>query len=428
MPLLDRLPDSVPDLLTDFLITMALGFLVGLSLKEYYLATHKIHTFGSTRTYTFIGMMGFVLFQLDDRHWLYLGGLWALTGLLALYYHRKLDQDFYGLIGILTALLTYLIGPVATSLPKWFLLLFVVSTLFILNARAKIALLREKISQEETITLAKFLLLAGVILPLLPNEQIDATYIPVTPHQTWLGVVAVTGISYTSYLLQMYLLPGKGMLLTGALGGLYSSTATTLVLAKTSHSHPNRAGVIIASIVLATSMMYVRILGIVVFFSRDYFLRLLGPFIGFAVVGGLLAWLIQRRLDGQRGDEQAAEMSPAPNPLEIVPALIFAGLFVGTVAVTQFVLTQWGNRGLTVMSLVIGFTDIAPFVLSVVQGHFEVTADQVVRAIALATASNNLLKACYALGFGTRVVGRVSCGALLFLTLLPLAFALMWVR
>src|SRR5258708_5547560 len=174
MSALNEIAEQVPPLLSDFLLTISLAFLIGLSLKEYYLSTHKLHTFGSTRTMTFIGMFGFVLFQLDADHWLYLAGMLVLAGFLSVYYHKKLSQENYGLIGVLTAMLTYLIGPVSATemLPKWFLILFVVSTLFILNARSRIAVLRERMSPQEVITLAKFLLLAGVILPLLPDRQI----------------------------------------------------------------------------------------------------------------------------------------------------------------------------------------------------------------------------------------------------------------
>ena len=426
MSALEQIAEQVPQLLSDFLLTIALAFLIGLSLKEYYLGTHKLHTFGSTRTVTFIGMFGFVLFQLDLGHWLYLAGMLVLAGFLSIYYHKKLSQENYGLIGVLTALLTYLIGPVSVSeaLPKWFLILFAVSTLFILNARARIAVLRERMLPHEVITLAKFLLLAGVILPLLPDRQI-APFIPVTPHQTWLAVVAVTGVSYASYLVQTYLFRGQGLLVTGRLGGLYSSTATTLVLAKASREQPHRGPLIAASIVLATGMMYVRLLAIVVCFSLACFQQLLLPFGVLTALGLLLALVVSRLPDGDSANAAAPGVEQPANPLEVAPALIFAGLYVATVAITHAVLTRFGHVGLTWMSLAVGFSDIAPFVLSVVQGEFEIEPQQIVRAIVLATASNNLLKAVYVVAIGSRRVGRLAGGVLLLLTLAALVYALL---
>jgi len=425
MSALNDIAEQVPPLLSDFLLTISLAFLIGLSLKEYYLGTHKLHTFGSTRTMTFIGMFGFVLFQLDkDDHWLYLTGMLVLAGFLSVYYHKKLSQENYGLIGVLTAMLTYLIGPVSATelLPTWFLILFVVSTLFILNARARIAVLRERMSPQEVITLAKFLLLAGVILPLLPEKPI-ADFIPVTPHQTWLAVVAVTAVSYASYLVQTYLFRGRGLLVTGVLGGLYSSTATTLVLAKASREQPHRESLIAASIVLASGMMYVRLLAIVVCFSPAFFRQLLVPFGVLTAIALLLALVVSRLPDGGAADAGPTGIEQPVNPLEVAPAFIFAGLYVATVAITHAVLTRFGDVGLTWMSLAVGFSDIAPFVLSVVQGEFAIQPQQIVRAIVLATASNNLLKAVYVVALGNRRAARLAGGVLLLLTAGPLVYA-----
>ena len=162
---------AVPPLLVDFLLTASLSFLVGLGLKEYYLASQKTQTFGSTRTYVFIGMLGFVLYQLQEDRLLFLAGLLTLAGFLALYYHDRIAHERLGLIGVLTALLTYLIGPVCLQFPRWFLILFVITVLLVLNSKAKIRALTEKMADREIMTVSKFLLLAGVILP--EQEQKD---------------------------------------------------------------------------------------------------------------------------------------------------------------------------------------------------------------------------------------------------------------
>jgi len=210
--------DSPAPPLIAFGLTIALSFLVGLGLREYYIEQGRAKYFGSVRTYVFIGMMGFALFQLPQQSLPYLVGLAALSLFLLTYYRQKLDEGSPGLIGVLTALLTYLVGPLALTNPPWFPILFSVSILFVLSAKQRIRLLSERINQREVVTLAIFLTLAGVILPLLPREEL-APFLPITPHNIWMAVVVSTAISYLSYGLQTFVWPRKGLLLAGLLGG-----------------------------------------------------------------------------------------------------------------------------------------------------------------------------------------------------------------
>ncbi|HXQ20418.1 MAG TPA: DUF4010 domain-containing protein [Candidatus Acidoferrales bacterium] len=414
-------PEGIPPLLVDFLLASAFSFLIGLALKEYYLSSKKTETFGSTRTYVFIGMLGFVLFQLQEQRVLYLGGLLVLGGLLAIYYHDRLGRQRFGMIGILTALLTYLLGPISLQYPRWFLVLFVITVLLVLNSKAKIRVLTERLADREIITLAKFLLLAGVILPLVPDQQI-VPYLPVTPYQTWLAVVVITSISYAGYLVQTYLFQNKGLLVTGAIGGVYSSTATTVVLAKKAHEQPSNDAVVAASIILATAIMYLRLLVVVGIFNLEVCARLLAPFLLFAALGAALATLVYRST--QRVGGPPTVLTRQQNPLELGPALLFAGLFVFIAAATKFVLSRFSAAGLHWMSAIVGVADIDPFILSLLQGRFSASADEVVKAIVIASASNNLLKAVYAASFGDRRTGLLAGGALLLLTVIPLVYCL----
>jgi uncharacterized membrane protein (DUF4010 family) len=108
--------------------------------------------------------------------------------------------------------------------PVWLLLSFVVVILTLTELKNNLISLSKKASEEEFITLAKFIAFAGVILPLLPDKPIS-DQIPISPYNLWLAVVVVSGISYISYLLKKFVFPNSGLMLTGILGGLYSSTA-----------------------------------------------------------------------------------------------------------------------------------------------------------------------------------------------------------
>ena len=422
-PILPPAAPLLPALLSAFLLTLAMSFLLGLGLREYYLVAKKTYYFGSTRTCTLIGILGFVLFQLQPNGWYYLGGLLALTVLLGIYYQAKAALQQPGMIGILIAILCYLIGPIALGFPGWFLILFTISTLFVLNAKEKINLLTEKLGNEEIVSLGKFLVLSGVILPLTPQTPI-ADFIPVSFHQTWLAVVVISGISYLGYLVQTYLLKGQGILLTGAIGGVYSSTATTVVLSRQSNNYPAGSNAPAAAIVLATAMMYPRLLAVIGIFKFSLAIALLPVFSGLAVLGGGLAFWLQR---GNASAKNPLTVTTSPkNPLELTSALFFAFLFMVITAVTKYSIGLYADRGLIWMSFFAGFADIDPFVLSLVQGKFVAGQGILLKAIVTATASNNLLKAVYAIALGGRHTGFLAGGALVVLACLTIAYGFLW--
>jgi len=409
----------LPPLLSAFLLTLVMSFLLGLGLREYYLVAKKTYYFGSTRSCTLIGLLGFVLFHLQADGWLYLGGLLALTVLLGIYYSSKIVQEQPGLIGILIALLSYLIGPIALTLPDWFLILFTMSALFVLNAKEKINRLTKTLGNEEIISLGKFLVLSGVILPLTPRTPI-AEFIPVSFHQTWLAVVVISGISYLGYLVQTYFMQGQGIVLTGAIGGVYSSTATTVVLARQSKAYPDDSNAPAAAIVLATAVMYLRLLAVVGIFKPSLALALLPAFLGLAALSGGLAFWLRR---GHVAAASAAAAANRPqNPLELTSAVLFALLFVVVTAVTKFTIAVYADQGLQWMAFFAGFADIDPFVLSLVQGKYVSQQPVLLQAIVIATASNNLLKAVYALVWAQRRTGWLAGGVLAGLAAATLAY------
>ncbi|MEO6836641.1 MAG: DUF4010 domain-containing protein, partial [Candidatus Tumulicola sp.] len=224
-----------------------------------------------------------------------------------------------------------------------------------------------------------------------------------------------SSISYASYLLQRYVFPGRGALLTSILGGLYSSTATTVVLARRSRDE-GMSPELESGIVAATGMMYLRILAICAIFSASLGRALLLPMI---VPCGLMlgfAWF--------RG--RAAPRTPirdsAPNPLQLSTALIFAALMVGISIVTALVQTNLGRAGVFGLAAVVGITDIDPFVLSLAQGGVaKLGFATAALAIVIATSSNNVLKAAYTLSFSRRRESWLPAGALVAVAAIGIA-------
>ncbi len=291
-------------------------------------------------------------------------------------------------------LCVYAFGPMTQIYPLWMPALLFVLIVFILNARHAIHKFTLGINTYEFETLGKMVLLSAVILPLLPDKEV-VHYIPLSPFKIWLAVVVISAISYGGYIAQKYFFPSKGYFLTGVIGGTYSSTATTVVLARKLKSLGYNQ-VIESAIIAATSVMYIRLIVVAAIFNISVAKSLAVPFVVLCLAGLAVSALLFRSNKEMKGVVDYVDK----NPLELGTALLFAFLFVIMMILTQLVSKEYGSGGLQVLSFLVGFTDIDPFVLSLLTGKYGVNTIEVTSLVMIAAGSNNLLKAFYALWFG----------------------------
>jgi uncharacterized membrane protein (DUF4010 family) len=243
------------------------------------------------------------------------------------------------------------------------------------------------------------LAIAGIILPLLPNHPI-VSYLSISPYKLWLAVVVISSISYLSYLLRKFVFTNAGILVTGILGGLYSSTATTFILSKKSKNAPEKAHQYTAAIIIAISMMYIRILLLALIFNMQLFLKIYPAFlilIILSIVLGLVFWFKAPQATNQVNEELNDK-----NPLEFKVAIIFTLLYLAFTVITNFTIRQFGLNGLNTLSYLVGFTDIDPYLLNLFQGNFTVGIDVLAQATMQAIISNNILKYVYALSLSSK--------------------------
>ena len=416
---------SLPMLLKGLLLTIGMGLLLGLGLREYYLARPPVLRVGTTRTILLTSILGYALWVIAPLGYPYAVGFLVLGGWLGLFYHRKLALEGRGLLGMLFIVLGYVLGPLTLTAPAWFVVATGISALFVLNARDKIIALSERMASQEIITLAKFLVLSMVILPLTPVEPI-ATVLPVSWHETWLAVVVISGISYVSYLAQTYFTRGSGILLTGAIGGLYSSTAASLVIARQSHRDQKESMAYAAGIIMATGMMYFRLLILASLFDRAVGAILVFPFLLFGGVMMGIA-LIINHLSSVRVPSDS-RLIVNSNPLELTAAAIFAGSFLFITGLTHYLLATFPSHGLRDMALLSGLTDIDPFVLAIVSGHFVKSKALLASAIAMAAGSNGIMKGIYVLMLGSRTTRWLGSGVLFLTATVTVWMAFFWPR
>jgi len=385
--------------LIHLIITSAFSLLIGLEIKTYNLKAGESaqkFIFGTARTYTFIGIIGYISYRLEPVHFtVYSIKLASFSLLFALLYYQKLKEGQQSILLYTVMLCVYAFGPMTELFPLWMTALLFVLIVFIVNANRTLYRFTNDINVNEFETLGKMVLLSAVILPLLPDTKV-IPYLPISPFKLWMAVVVISGISYGGYLVQKYVFPSKGYFLTGIFGGTYSSTATTVVLARKAKKSENNNSVITAAIIAATSMMYLRLIVVALVFNAAIARSLVLPFIVLAA-GGLLIAVFYMKSESQ---SRVRTDFVDKNPLELGTAFLFAVLFVVMMVLTSFVMQHYGSNGLKVLSFAVGFTDIDPFVLSVLTGKYSVAGTEFSSAIMIAAGSNNLLKAVYAVWFG----------------------------
>lgn len=397
--------EQIPKDIINFALIVIFSLLIGLEQHRKHQKEKEKFVFGSDRTFAFTGILGFIFYIITPESLtLYIVGAISLIIFLSIFYIKKIEiHKKFGLTSIFSLLITYGFAPLIYTKPLWLNLLVVTVLLILTELKDQFKTLTKKFNDEEFLTIASFLVMSGVILPLLP-DKIIVDLIPISPFKFWLAVVVVSGISYLSYLLQKFVFPKQGILITGFIGGLYSSTATTVVLARKS-KESSLYNQISASIVLATTMMFLRIFIIALIFNKNLALILLPYFAILLIICIIISLAIY--FGGKLSDEKTlVEKENAKNPLEFKTALFFATLFVIFGIITEFVLNKFGQSGLHILSLVVGVTDIDPFLVSLFTGKFSIGLNSIAAATLIAITSNNVLKMVYGFWFGVKQIRK----------------------
>ena len=406
-------------------LAVGLAVFMGLAFEETY-KTEERSSPGGIRTFPMLAMCGATLYLIEPAHAIaFVAGLVALGAWLHAYLRAAPPAREAPTFMIPASnLLAYVIGPIVLLQPPWVAVALATAAVLLLGTRERLHRLIHVVPRDELLTVGEFLILVGIILPLVPHERVSSLT-PLTPYGIWLAVVTVCTLSYLSYLLQRYAPIKNAALLPAVLGGAYSSTATTVVLAKRLREAKQAPADISAGIVAATAIMYVRLGVVIALFDMHIALTLAPALVVLAAIGAALAIYEWRR---PRARSAKTNLVVLPkNPLQIPAALIFAALIVVISVISAWVRGAFGESGILVLSAVVGATDIDPFVLNIAQGGIGgMSVASLCAAVLIAAASNNVAKAAYAIGFGG-MAGRRPAVMLLALALLGLLAASIYI-
>lgn len=372
-------------------IALLLGLLVGLQ-REW-----DKHPLAGIRTFTFITLFGAIsaLLARDFGGWVIAASILAVAAFLVTgnWMTESGDDDAPpGQTTEMAALLMFAVGAMLMTGHTIPAVVLAGTTAVLLHIKERLHSAIGKLSVTDVRAIFQFVLIALVILPLIP-DQTFGPYAVLNPFKVWLMVVLIVAISLSGYLAYRIVGVRGGSILGGALGGLISSTATTVSYARQAASNPKAVGTASLVIVIASTVVLVRVAIEVAVVARGLLAALIPPFAIMLVFMIVVSVLLYYRL--QQSDMESPHHS---NPSQLKPAIIFAALYAFVLLLVAFVNDQFGNQAIYVAATISGLTDVDALTLSVSElfNQQRVSEGTAWRAILIATLSNLGFKAAAA--------------------------------
>ena len=383
-----------------YLTSLAIGLLIGLERER-----HKEAKAG-VRTFALIAMLGTLCAMLGEQSaspWLVVAGLLASTGgILAAYQIAPTTTPDAGTTTVVTAALTFCLGAALWHGNREIVVALAIVTTALLHYKSQLEGFSVKLTSTDIESLLQFAVLSLVILPVVPNRGFGP-YGALNPYHLWMMVVLISAVSLAGYV-AWRLLGGKGpVLLLGALGGLVSSTATTLVYSRGARGKPDLEGTAATVILLANLVVLLR-LSVLAVAVMPSILPTMLPVMAAGLAATLpVAWMTWRK----HSVGEAMENPELTNPTDLPVALGFGVAYAVILMAAAWLNDLAGVAGVYAVALVSGLTDVDAISLSSFRlfGDGSVTAPGAVMAIVVALCSNAVVKATIVFVVGGRSLG-----------------------
>jgi uncharacterized membrane protein (DUF4010 family) len=252
------------------------------------------------------------------------------------------------------------------------------------------------------------LAMSFIALPVLPDRNYGP-YGALNPYNLWLMTIVIAGVSFMGYVAVKLVGERYGTLIAGITGGVVSSTATTLDMARRARAAPENWRPLLAGALAASAVMFVRVGVVVALFGSFLLPALIAPLAAALVVTVVAAVYIDPpwRWHEARGSEAGAAFQ---NPLDLRSVLLFAAMLAVVLVLTKVATASYGDRSVIVLAAIAGVPDVDAMTLSMTQLSSVATFDAQV-AILVAVAANSLSKSVLALTVGGRRFGGAYIGA-----------------
>jgi uncharacterized membrane protein (DUF4010 family) len=400
----------MPELLKALLVSASLGALLGLERQwSGERENPKVESIVGARTFAIWAALGTLCawFSQEQHPGFFLGGFAGMIVFLSLFLYRRAlrDRDI-GLTTGAVGLATYLLGGLVFYGQSRTAVVIAISMLVLLASKERLHGLSRKFSRADVYQALQFAAVTGIVLPLVPDHPFGP-YGAFNPFSIWLMVVLVSGLGFLGYVAVRAFGEDRGIAFTGLLGGMASSTATTLAMSRESRSLPETGHLCALAIVLACTVMLGRVAVLVGAVSLPV-LGQVAPWLLFIAAPGLLfaAWSWRHFSPHQPVASEAAQ--EVRNPLNLRIAIQFAILYALVVLLVRWANDSFGGSGVYWASFFSGLTDLDAISLSISQLERagNVASTEAARALIIAAGSNSLLKAAMAFSLGSRTMRR----------------------
>jgi uncharacterized membrane protein (DUF4010 family) len=367
-------------------IALGLGLLVGLQRE------HASKRLAGMRTFPLITLFGALTAMLAQSFggWIIATGLAALTGIIVIgnFVASQEGDAGHGVTTEVAMLLMYCVGASLVAGYRELGIVIGGGVAVLLQFKVQLHGIADRLGDNDLKAVMQFALISLVILPFLPNKTYGP-YSVLNPRQIWWMVVLIVGIGLGGYIVYKFFGGGAGVILGGLLGGLISSTATTVSYARRTATARETALPATAVIMIASLVVFLRVLLEIALVAPGLVRTAAPPIL---IMLFVLA-VVSARLWFQRGAEQL-EMPPHGNPSELKPAIIFALLYAIVLVAVAAAESQFGSKGLYVVAALSGLTDVDATTLSASQlvNSGRLSADHAWRLVVTALTSNLLFK------------------------------------
>ena len=387
--------------LQSFATSIGIGLLIGLERER------QSDSKAGLRTFALVGLLGCLcalLSQFADSGWILAGGLLAIAAMIiSAHVADPLDTGDPGTTTVVALLVCYSLGAMVWYGQGSSAVMLAIATTVLLYFKAELHGISKSLTPIDLISILQFGVLALVILPILPDRNFGP-YEALNPRNIWLMVVLISGVSLAGYAALRIVGARHGAALIGLFGGLVSSTATTMIFARHARSHEALARTAMVVILLANIVVLVR-LSVVTFVVAPAILLPLTSVLGAGLILGMVATLWGwRQIAGGEG----LPLPQVSNPTEIKTALGFGILYALVLLLSAWLQDIAGSRGLYLLALASGLTDVDAITLSSLRmyGMDKLDAAQTVTAITLATLSNLAFKTGLVMVIGGSALAR----------------------
>lgn len=387
------------DFLIRMLISVGIGLVIG--LEREFSSHDKKEIFAGLRSLSIVALLGFVFALLNYiiHPWLFIMGLLAVVVMVAISYWVTANKGQIGSTTEFSAILTYLLGGLTLLGYIEFSLALTVILVMLLSLKIKFKTIVGQLTQEEIYAFVRFVVIALLILPFLPDTNFGP-YDVINPKEIGWIIVLTSGIGFIGYVLMKFLGANRGILLTGIFGGLVSSTVVTWTFSKKSKEAPELSANYAVAIFAAATIMVVRVFVWVFIFNKAMLNALILPLSIILIAALGITFYFYRKQQGEKRFKGTLQLG---DPLNIKDAVFFGFLYSGILILVSYASSEYGAEGIYLSSAISALTDIDAITISVSKlGGDTINFLTAQNAILLATLANTIVKIGIALWFGSK--------------------------